>query len=87
MTVLRQIQNDLFDVGADLCTPVSQSGEPTLRVEAEYILRLEEQCDIFNARLEPLRSFILPGGTPGAACSTWPHGGTPGGAYDVGGRS
>ncbi len=68
VTVLRQIQNDLFDVGADLCTPVSPNPEhPPLRVEPEYILRLEEQCDIFNARLEPLRSFILPGGTPGAA--------------------
>jgi cob(I)alamin adenosyltransferase len=66
--VLRQVQNDLFDVGADLCTPVVESPayEP-LRVTPDYTARLEAACDEFNARLEKLGSFILPGGTPGAA--------------------
>jgi cob(I)alamin adenosyltransferase len=66
--VLARIQNELFDVGADLCTPVRENPEfPPLRVEQSYITWLEEQCDAFNATLKPLRSFILPGGTPGAA--------------------
>ena len=62
------IQNDLFDVGADLCTPVidNPATEP-LRVTADYIERLEAACDKYNEELEPLRSFILPGGTIGAA--------------------
>jgi cob(I)alamin adenosyltransferase len=62
------IQNDLFDVGADLCTPVidNPATEP-LRVTADYIERLESACDKYNEELEPLRSFILPGGTIGAA--------------------
>ncbi|MEU2333358.1 cob(I)yrinic acid a,c-diamide adenosyltransferase [Streptomyces sp. NPDC006654] len=68
-TLLVRIQNDLFDVGADLCTPLSEPGGDTasLRVEDSYIEFLEEQCDRFNEGLEKLRSFILPGGTPGAA--------------------
>jgi len=66
--VLMRIQNDLFDVGADLCNPiVPDPAYPPLRVEAGDVERLERECDRFNERLEPLRSFILPGGTPGAA--------------------
>ncbi len=66
--VLRTIQNDLFDVGADLCTPVRLNPEyPPLRVEAVYVTRLEGWCDEFNAELPKLNSFILPGGTPAAA--------------------
>jgi cob(I)alamin adenosyltransferase len=66
--VLRTVQNDLFDVGADLCTPVRENPEvPPLRVGEAYVTWLEEQCDRFNAELSPLRSFILPGGTPAAA--------------------
>jgi cob(I)alamin adenosyltransferase len=66
--VLARVQNELFDVGADLCTPVTENPEfPPLRVEESYITWLEEQCDRFNADLRPLRSFILPGGTPGTA--------------------
>ncbi|MER7044119.1 MULTISPECIES: cob(I)yrinic acid a,c-diamide adenosyltransferase [Streptomyces] len=66
--VLLRIQNDLFDVGADLSTPVTENPQyPPLRVEQFYIDRLEADCDRFLAELEKLRSFILPGGTPGAA--------------------
>jgi cob(I)alamin adenosyltransferase len=66
--VLRTIQNDLFDLGADICTPVVESPkyEP-LRVDESYVERLEAWCDEFNAELPKLDSFILPGGTPGAA--------------------
>ncbi|WP_407561247.1 cob(I)yrinic acid a,c-diamide adenosyltransferase [Streptomyces sp. 184] len=66
--VLTRVQNDLFDVGADLSTPVRPDPEfPPLRVEQEYVDRLEADCDRFLAEVEKLRSFILPGGTPGAA--------------------
>ncbi len=66
--VLATVQNDLFDVGADLCTPVTENPQvPPLRVDDSYVEWLEAQCDRFNADLEPLRSFILPGGTPAAA--------------------
>ncbi|MGP3914612.1 cob(I)yrinic acid a,c-diamide adenosyltransferase [Nonomuraea sp. 10N515B] len=66
--VLVRIQNELFDLGADLATPVVDDPEfPPLRVEQPYIDRLEEQCDRFNADLKPLRSFILPGGDPATA--------------------
>ncbi|MFD7511869.1 cob(I)yrinic acid a,c-diamide adenosyltransferase [Streptomyces sp. NPDC059853] len=66
--VLIRVQNDLFDVGADLCTPVVENPEhPPLRVQQSYIDRLEADCDRFLADLEKLRSFILPGGAPGAA--------------------
>ncbi len=65
---LTAVQNDLFDVGADLCTPVlPDPPHPPLRVEESYVARLEDVCDRFNARLPKLRSFILPGGTSGAA--------------------
>ena len=67
-TVLNHVQNDLFDVGADLCTPVVENPEyPPLRVEANYVERLESWCDGFNEALPKLASFILPGGTRGAA--------------------
>jgi cob(I)alamin adenosyltransferase len=66
--VLRVVQNDLFDVGADLCNPiVAEPKYPPLRVAPEYVARLEGWCDEYNARLGALDSFILPGGTPGAA--------------------
>ena len=65
---LRQIQNDLFDVGADLATPVIENPEyPPLRVTQRQIERLEGWCDEFNEDLPKLNSFILPGGTPAAA--------------------
>jgi cob(I)alamin adenosyltransferase len=65
---LRQIQNDLFDVGADLATPVVEDPEyPPLRVTEAQVERLEGWCDEFNEGLAALDSFILPGGTPGAA--------------------
>ena len=66
--LLRRIQNDLFDVGADLCTPIKEDlGYEPLRVTPEYTARLEAACDLYNERLEKLNSFILPGGTPAAA--------------------
>jgi cob(I)alamin adenosyltransferase len=66
--VLVRVQNDLFDVGADLATPVTENPEhPPLRVLQSYVDRLEADCDRFLEDLEKLRSFILPGGTPGAA--------------------
>ena len=66
--VLVRIQNDLFDVGADFSTPVVKDPPwPPLRVEPDYVERLERWCDHYNEPLEQLRSFILPGGTPAAA--------------------
>ncbi len=66
--VLRQIQNDLFDAGADLSTPVVESPKyPPLRITPVYIDRLETWCDEYNEKLTPLNSFILPGGTRLAA--------------------
>jgi cob(I)alamin adenosyltransferase len=66
--VLIHAQNDLFDVGADFCTPVTPDPEfPPLRITQEYVDRLEAWCDEFNADLPTLRSFILSGGTPAAA--------------------
>jgi cob(I)alamin adenosyltransferase len=66
--VLVRLQNDLFDVGADLCQPVTADPRyPPLRITEAYVERLEGWCDEFNARLAKLDSFILPGGTPGAA--------------------
>ncbi|MFC7503604.1 cob(I)yrinic acid a,c-diamide adenosyltransferase, partial [Nocardioides sp. GCM10030258] len=68
VTLLTRVQNDLFDVGADLCTPVVADPEyPPLRIEQEYVDRLEGWCDHYNDQLPNLRSFILNGGTPGAA--------------------
>ncbi|HBD21861.1 MULTISPECIES: cob(I)yrinic acid a,c-diamide adenosyltransferase [Dietzia] len=66
--VVRTVQNDLFDVGADLCTPISDDPKhPPLRVDQEQVDRLEKHCDKFNADLPKLDSFILPGGTAGGA--------------------
>jgi cob(I)alamin adenosyltransferase len=67
--LLRRIQNELFDVGADLCTPLvaPPPEHAPLRVTGDYVERLEQACDTWNANLPALRSFILPGGTPAAA--------------------
>jgi cob(I)alamin adenosyltransferase len=66
--LLTRIQNELFDVGADLCTPVVENPEyPPLRVDESYVADLERACDEHNEGLATLRSFVLPGGTPGAA--------------------
>ncbi len=63
--VLRTVQNDLFDAGADLSTPVVENPEyPPLRIEQSYIDALEQWCDEFGADLPALNSFILPGGSP-----------------------
>ena len=69
--MLARIQNDLFDLGADLCTPDSGedlSYEP-LRVSDAQVKRLEAEIDELNGALEPLRSFVLPGGTAAAAAA------------------
>lgn len=64
-TVLTWIQNDLFDAGADLSTPIVENPQyPPLRITEAYIERLEKWCDEYNEALPPLNSFILPGGTP-----------------------
>ena len=69
--VLIHVQNDLFDVGADLATPVVAEPEyPPLRIEQDYIDRLEGWCDHYNEDLPALRSFILNGGTPARPTST-----------------
>jgi cob(I)alamin adenosyltransferase len=66
--VLTSVQNDLFDVGADLCNPIAEDPKyPPLRITEEYLTRVEGWCDEFNARLAKLDSFILPGGTKAAA--------------------
>jgi cob(I)alamin adenosyltransferase len=68
--VIRRVQNELFDLGADLATPI-RTDRPApaheLRITQAYIDRLETDCDTFNADLQTLTSFILPGGTPGGA--------------------
>ncbi|KNA89370.1 MULTISPECIES: cob(I)yrinic acid a,c-diamide adenosyltransferase [Gordonia] len=67
-TVLTTVQNDLFDAGADLSTPVVDDPKyPPLRIEQSYIDALESWCDAFGADLPALNSFVLPGGTPFAA--------------------
>jgi cob(I)alamin adenosyltransferase len=70
--MLARIQNDLFDLGADLCTPEGEAkrGEQALRIVASQVERLEHEIDAMNAELEPLKSFILPGGSEAAA---WLH--------------
>src|SRR5436190_6380438 len=71
--MLGRIQNDLFDLGADLCTPEDGRRKPAgeaggaLRIVAAQVRRLEREIDAMNAGLKPLDSFILPGGTPAAA--------------------
>jgi cob(I)alamin adenosyltransferase len=69
VTLLRRIQNELFDCGADLATPlpVTPPAYPQLRIDESYVTALEAACDEYNAGLPVMRSFILPGGTPGAA--------------------
>jgi len=68
--LLQAIQHDLFDLGADLCIPHRDDprGRKALRVTEAYVTRLERAIDAVNARLKPLRSFVLPGGTSSAAC-------------------
>ena len=66
--MLGRIQNDLFDLGADLATPEGDS--PALRITGDQVTRLETEIDDMNSSLEPLKSFILPGGTEAAA---WLH--------------
>lgn len=67
--LIRGVQNDLFDVGADLCVPAQEAGA-ALRISPIQAERLEKAIDRYNARLQPLKSFILPGGSPAAA---WCH--------------
>ena len=71
-TRLVHVQNDLFDVGADLCVPGdgTETGEERLRVDATYTERIEGWIDEVNEKLAPLNSFVLPGGEPSAA---WLH--------------
>ena len=69
VALLRRIQNELFDCGADLATPLPTTPPeyPQLRIDARYVEALEAACDWYNASLPTLRSFVLPGGTPGSA--------------------
>lgn len=69
VTLLRRVQNELFDAGTDLATPLPEQPpqHPQLRIDETYISALEAACDHYNAALPTLRSFILPGGTAGAA--------------------
>ena len=64
---LRRVQNDLFDVGADISVPADAGDRARLRLAPEQTAWLERACDEVNAGLEPLRSFLLPGGSPAAA--------------------
>ena len=64
---LEHVQNDLFDLGADLSVPLEDERRERLRVTTEQVERLEELCDLVNERLEPLKSFVLPGGTEASA--------------------
>ncbi|MGZ3183016.1 MAG: cob(I)yrinic acid a,c-diamide adenosyltransferase [Telluria sp.] len=68
--MLARIQNDLLDLGADLCSPDKGKGPggARLAVTDGQVTRLEQEIDLLNAELSPLRSFVLPGGTPAAAC-------------------
>ncbi len=66
--MLARIQNDLFDLGADLCTPEDgRKAAGALRITPEQVKRLEDEIDVMNAELAPLTSFILPGGSPAGA--------------------
>ena len=67
-SLLARAQNDLFDLGADLCTPEEgRRAAGALRIVAAQVERLEQEIDRYNAALAPLKSFVLPGGTPAAA--------------------
>jgi cob(I)alamin adenosyltransferase len=66
VAMLERIQNDLFDLGADLCRPLEE-GKPALRMSEAQSARLEQEIDRMNAELQPLSSFVLPGGTLAAA--------------------
>jgi cob(I)alamin adenosyltransferase len=66
--MLARIQNDLFDLGADIATP--ETDKPALRITSEQVTRLETEIDMMNAELDPLASFILPGGS---SASAWLH--------------
>lgn len=66
--MLARIQNDLFDLGADLAAPGDDPADGRLRIRSSQVLRLEKEIDSLNEALAPLTSFILPGGTPLAAC-------------------
>jgi cob(I)alamin adenosyltransferase len=67
-SLLARLQNDLFDLGADLATPEQENPKhPPLRIVAAQVERLEQEIDTLNADLQPLKSFILPGGKPAAA--------------------
>jgi cob(I)alamin adenosyltransferase len=67
--ILARVQNELFDLGADLATPASEreAETPALRIVASQVARLEREIDELNGRLGPLTSFVLPGGSPAAA--------------------
>ena len=65
--MLARIQNDLFDLGADLCVPEDLKGNEGVRIGKQQVSRLEKEIDKVNIRLSPLNSFILPGGSKGAA--------------------
>jgi cob(I)alamin adenosyltransferase len=65
--MLARIQNDLFDLGADLCFPEDRKGRPSLRIQPTQTKRLEREIDAMNAAMKPLASFILPGGSPVSA--------------------
>lgn len=65
--MLAQIQNDLFDVGADLCVPFQEEAPPCLRLDESRVTSLEQALDALNERLTPLTSFVLPGGTQASA--------------------
>jgi cob(I)alamin adenosyltransferase len=66
--LLLRLQNELFDVGSDLCNPVREDPPyPPMRIDEQYVTRLEQECDRYNEGLPVLRSFVLPGGSPGAA--------------------
>lgn len=65
--MMARIQNDLFDLGADLAVPERQGSAERLRVLESQVTRLEQEIDALNAQLAPLNSFILPGGSPAAA--------------------
>jgi cob(I)alamin adenosyltransferase len=65
---LLRIQSELFDLGADLSVPRHDGEQPRLRITADYVSRLEQACDAINRSLEPLDSFVVPGGSIAAGC-------------------